>query len=102
MERIVCETPTPGKKPTTIPRWKYDLVRNAILDAVPAKEPGLRFSELPAAVAERISEEQLEELGSVAWHTTTVKLDLEVKGEIARVKGSGPQQLVRSQPKTKG
>lgn len=38
---------------------------------------------------------QLEELGSVGWYTTTVKLDLEARGEIARVESARPQRLVR-------
>ena len=25
-ERVVCETPTPGKKLTRIHKWKYDLL----------------------------------------------------------------------------
>ena len=93
--KIVCETPTPGKKPTRIDRWKYDLVRAAILDAVPADEWGVEFKELPALVGARIPAERQEKLGSVSWYTTTVKLDLEVKGELERVPGSKPQRIRR-------
>ena len=32
--KIVCQTPTPGKKPTRIAKWKYDLVRSTILKVV--------------------------------------------------------------------
>ncbi len=32
----------------------------------------------------------------VAWYTVTVKLDLEARGLIKRLPGSGPQRLVRS------
>lgn len=95
-ERVVCETPTPGKRPTRIPRWKYELVRRAILEAVPADGGGMAFKELPDQVARRLSAEDRSGLGSVSWYTTVVKLDLEVKGELRRVDGSRPQRLVRA------
>lgn len=96
--KAVCETPTPGKKPTRIDRWKYDLVRAAILDAVPADDRGVEFKELPALVSARIPAEEQESLGSVSWYTTTVKLDLEVKGELERIPGSKPQRIRRRIP----
>lgn len=33
--RVLCETPTSGKRPTRIAKWKYDLLRTAILKVVP-------------------------------------------------------------------
>jgi len=35
-----------------------------------------------------------EKLGSVAWHTITVKLNMEVEGELRRVDGLKPQHLI--------
>ena len=93
-EKVVVETPTPGKQPTRIDRWKYDLVRDAILSVVPAGDNGIEFSELAQLVESHLSREDLERLGSVSWYTTTVKLDMEVKGEIERVPGSKPQRLI--------
>jgi hypothetical protein len=93
--KVVCETPTPGKKPTRIARWKYEVVRSAILNAVPAGDQGVESRELPDLVRARIPAEELDRLGSVSWYTTTVKLDLEVKGELERVPGSTPQRLRR-------
>lgn len=94
-DKVVCETPTPGKQPVRIARWKYDLVRSAILAVVPADECGVEFSRLPGLVEGQLSASDLEKLGSASWYTTTVKLDLEVKGEIERVPGSRPQRLRR-------
>jgi len=37
----------------------------------------------------------LARLGSVGWHTTTVKLNMEVKGELQRLSGVNPQRLIR-------
>ncbi|HHB80395.1 MAG TPA: hypothetical protein ENK83_01415 [Aliiroseovarius sp.] len=91
-----CRTPTPGRDGATrIPTWKFDALRAAILDAVGAAGgTGLPFADLPAEVATRLDDTLRAKLGSVSWHTTTVKLELEVRGELARLPGSGPQRLV--------
>jgi hypothetical protein len=100
-DRIVCETPTPGKQPVRIEAWKYLAVRDALLRVLPAQgrgtsEPqGLAFRELPALVWQALSPEDRAQLGSASWYTTTVKLDLEVKGQVRRLPGS-PQRLVRT------
>ena len=92
-ERVVCQTPTPGKKPTRIHKWKYDLIKGVILDVVGDSSEGVEFRDLSGLVEARLSPEQLSDLGSVSWYTTTVKLDMEVKGDIARVAGARPQRL---------
>jgi hypothetical protein len=94
-EKVVCETPTPGKKPTRIHKWKYEAVRKAILKVVPTEEPGILFKELPQYLEGVLTDEELENLGSLMWYTTTVKLDMEAKGELIKLKGS-PQRLIRS------
>jgi hypothetical protein len=92
-DKVLCETPTPGKQPARIDRWKYDLIRNFILKVVPSDEQGVEFRDLSKLVEQQISPSHLGKLGSVSWYTTTVKLDMEVKGEIERVPGSKPQRL---------
>ena len=92
-DKVLCQTPTPGKQPTRIDRWKYDLVHSAILAVIPPGDRGVEFRELPARVEQHISPGELEKLGSVSWYTTSVKLDMEVKEEIERVPGSKPQRL---------
>lgn len=92
---VTCRIPTPGKNPTRIPAWKYDLVHSAILAVLPASGEGIEFRELPGLVEGHISRQDLEKLGSVSWYTTTVKLDMEVRGELERVPGSKPQRLQR-------
>ncbi len=91
--RITCHTPTPGKKPTRIHKWKYDLLRGIILDILTGSTDGVEFRILPGLIDARLSPEQRASLGSVSWYATTVKLDLEVKGDIARVPGAKPQRL---------
>lgn len=94
--KITCYTPTPGKQPTRIDRWKYDLIRKAILDSIPEGDIEVPFNNLAAMIAKRLSSEETARLGSVSWYTTTVKLDMEVKGEIERIPGSDPQRLRRT------
>jgi hypothetical protein len=94
-ERVECRTPTPGGAPTRIPRWKFEAVRAAILAAVPDGGDGLPFADLPAAAARHLSPDQRDRLGSLGWHVTTVKLELEVRGELRRLPGS-PQRLLRA------
>ena len=93
--KVICETPTPGKQPTRIARWKYDAVKAAILGALPREGEGIAAKELPEFVENLLPPGDLEELGSVTWYTVTVKLDLEVRGLIERVPGSKPQRLRR-------
>ena len=94
-DKIICETPTPGKQPTRIDKWKYEVIREAILKVVPKEEPGMLFKELPQWLEGVINDEDRERLGSLMWYTTTVKLDMEVKGELIKLKGRGPQRLIQ-------
>ncbi|MBX3373850.1 MAG: hypothetical protein KF817_08440 [Phycisphaeraceae bacterium] len=98
--RVLCETPTPGRSGTRIPTWKYDAVRAAIRRVVPRRGQGIEFRRLPDLVQQALSSEDRQRLGSIAWHTVTVKLHLEVIGEIERIPGSRPQRirLLRERP----
>ena len=91
--RVVCHTPTPGKKPTRIHRWKYDLLRGITLDILTDSPGGVEFRALPNLIDARLSPEQKANLGSTSWYTTTVKLDLEVKRDIERIPRVSPQRL---------
>ncbi|MBF9045339.1 hypothetical protein HKCCE4037_18530 [Rhodobacterales bacterium HKCCE4037] len=95
-DMVACRTPTEGRDGVTrIPAWKYDLLKKAILHAVTSAGPeGLPFSALPGALRQRISDRDLARIGSLGWHATTVKLNMEVEGELRRTGGKGPQRLV--------
>ena len=79
-----------GKAGVNIDRQKYDVVREAILEAVRTNGT-ITFSDLTAEVRSRL---EATFAGSISWYVTTVKLDLEARGEIVRVPKSKPQQLV--------
>lgn len=95
MDKVECKTPTPGKSPTRIDKLKYDKVVEAILAVLPAEGEGVLFKELPDLVADYIGPEQMTKIGSRAWYTTTVKLDLETREVIYRVPKSSPQRLLK-------
>jgi len=92
MEAVACRTPAEGRDGVTnIPAWKFDAVRGAILAAL---EGGAMFyKDLNDAVAARLDPETLAGLGKLGWHVVTVKLEMEVRGEIARLDVKGPQQI---------
>ena len=94
-DRIECRTPTPGKQPTRIDRWKFDTVRRAILAVLPRKGEGALFTDLTGLVKKELASDELAKLGAPKWYVTTVKLELEVRGEIRRVKDATPQRLLR-------
>ena len=94
-EKTECRTPSAGKSGVTrIPTWKYEAVRAAILKVLgEAGDAGFPFADLTDAVDGLLSDDERARMGSVGWHTATVKLNLEVLGEVERLKGLSPQRL---------
>ena len=87
-EKIMTLHPA-GKQGVNIDKRKYDMVRQAVEEALQA-QPGATYSELTDAVGQRIGEVFD---GSVGWYVTSVKLDLEARGVLERVDGRSPQRL---------
>lgn len=94
-DKIACYTPTKGREGVTrIPRWKYDCVRRAILNVLDETEDGqIPFMDLADSVEAVLTSNELAKLGSLKWHVTTVKLNMEVDGELERVPRRTPQTL---------
>ena len=92
-DRVLCQNPDPEKQGTRIPRWKYELVSDAIFCALGKRPGGLPFRDLPTCVRSCLTRDDVAKLGSVSWHTTVVKLDLEARGKIERIPGTRPQML---------
>jgi len=78
------------KKGVNISMEKYEIIRKAILVTLNARKE-MTFMDLSRAVEKQVNG-KFE--GSVMWYVTTVKLDLEARGQIKRVQNSRPQ-LVR-------
>lgn len=78
------------KQGVNISKEKYDIIRDAILCVLQAQKE-ITFMNLSRAVEKEVNGKFD---GSVTWYVTTVKLDMEARGEIKRVQNSRPQ-LVR-------
>ncbi|MEL7100410.1 MAG: hypothetical protein AAGM84_16415 [Pseudomonadota bacterium] len=93
-DKVACRTPAEGRDGVTnIPAWKFDLIRGHILDLLSGGP--MVYNDVRDAVGARLTEDEAERLGKLGWHVITVKLELEVRGEIARVPGKGPQKIRR-------
>ncbi len=91
--RVACRTPAEGRDGVTnIPAWKFDLVRGHIAAVLGDGAPQ-SCTDVRDAVGARLSAEETQALGKLGWHVITVKLELEVRGEIARVAAKRPQQI---------
>ncbi|MAS36181.1 MAG: hypothetical protein CL610_19405 [Anaerolineaceae bacterium] len=77
-----------SKAGVNIDKSKYDAVSRAILDVIGSRGE-MAFAELSDAVGQQLTDFD----GSIGWYTTTVKLDLEARGQIERVPGITPQRL---------
>ena len=86
--RQTIRTLHPEKKQgVNISKEKYDVIRTAIL-CVLRSHKEITFMNLSRAVEKEINGKFD---GSVMWYVTTVKLDMEARGEIKRVTNSRPQ-----------
>lgn len=89
-DRTPCRTPE-GSSATNIPTWKFDACRDALLAELAAGPVPAR--EIAKRAGSRLTEEDRANLGSLGWHMTTVRLELEVRGEVERVPGVKPVTL---------
>jgi hypothetical protein len=75
------------KQGVNISREKYEMIRKAILCVLQQKKE-ITFMNLSRAVEKEVHGNFD---GSVTWYVTTVKLDMEARGEVKRVPNSRPQ-----------
>ena len=86
-ELFLTVHPEPQKQGVRIDKAKYDIVRDAILFNL-QRHGALTFTQLGVLVDEQLRHNFI---GSVMWYYTTVKLDMEARGEIRRASNSRPQ-----------
>ena len=94
-DRILTLHPD-GKQGVHIERSKYDLVRAALLELVPADEEGIALGSVRDALADCLHRRGFPREASVGWYTIAVKQDLEARGELEIVPGKRPQHLRRT------
>jgi hypothetical protein len=88
-EKIMTLHPQ-GLNGVRIERSKYEQVRRAIIQAL-RENSSLTFKELTRAVEQELTG-QFD--GSLGWYCTTVKLDLEARGEILCSRDGSRQQTI--------
>jgi len=77
------------KQGVNISKEKYEIIRKAIFSTLKQNKE-MSFSKLANAVEQEVNDTFD---GSVKWYVTTVKLDMEARGEVKRVPNSRPQLL---------
>lgn len=87
MKDTICTLHPEKKQGVNISRQKYEIIREAILSTLRAQKE-MPFMKLSRAVEKELNGDFE---GSVMWYVTTVKLDLEARGEVKRVPHSRPQ-----------
>lgn len=80
VETIITTHPA-GKKGAKMDKDKYDLVKSRILAALTAVDE-LTLAEMVQHLRRTLGDFD----GSIPWHTELVKLDLEARGIIKRIK----------------
>jgi len=88
-EKILTLHPEEDKQGVNISRSKYEMIRQAILNAI-RSQGSISFKGLVSLIEYNLRN-RFE--GSIPWYVTTIKLDLEARGEIERVPGQGEQML---------
>ena len=82
-QKIEIQNSSTGKT-TRVDRTKYEAVRKAYLDALPAASPGLTSSEIKQQILPNLPEELFPGGAKVGWWQKAVQLDLEAKNRIVR------------------
>lgn len=84
-----AQHPDPDKKGTNINRAKYEQIHFAILSAF-GRQPVYGLQELSLAVKDILGNSFD---GSIMWYVTTVKLDMESRGELECDRSQSPHAL---------
>jgi len=87
MKDIIRTLHPEKKQGINISREKYEIIRKTILSVLRTQKE-MTFKKLSQAVEKEVNG-NFE--GSVIWYVTTVKLDLEARGDVKRVPNSRPQ-----------
>ena len=82
-----------GKKPISMGKEKYNLLKPAVLKYLRTKGEAT-FSEISSAVGKDFKTQGQRFEGSLAWHLEWLKLDLEARRVIRRVPNTSPQKYM--------
>jgi hypothetical protein len=88
-EKFQTLHPDPAKRGVNIARSKYDQMRAALLQILSEHET-IGFSEAMKEIEKRLAGKFD---GKIGWYYVSVKLDMEARGELIRLPGSGKQMM---------
>ena len=88
-ELFLTVQPELANQDVRLDKATYNAVHEAILNNLRQYGP-MTFTQLGALIEEELHSTFT---GSVLWYCTTVKLDMEARGEIRRVPNSRPQMI---------
>ena len=82
-----------GKKPVSMSKEKYDLLKAGLLKYL-SRKGDATFSEISSAIEKDFKAKKQKFRGSIPWHLEWVKLDLEARKIIKRVPNTTPQEYM--------
>jgi hypothetical protein len=80
-----------GKNAIAMSKDKYDLLKPQVLKLLRTRKAAT-FGEISIAVQKDLRKNGTEFQGSIPWHLEWIKLDLEARKLIKRVRNTSPQQ----------
>jgi hypothetical protein len=83
---VLTTSPNTGTTNTRVNPERYAAMSDALLKVLPADGPGLTWPEIVDAVASHVPEDLFPELKTVRWYSICVRLDLETKGLVERLR----------------
>jgi hypothetical protein len=94
--KVVVENINHPGLTTKVEKVKYDVMKRAMLRALPKKPPGLTQEEIRKAVMPFLSPEVFPRGEKAAWWAKTVQLDLEAKRVVVRDASVKPLRWTRA------
>ncbi|GAA4450376.1 DUF6958 family protein [Novipirellula rosea] len=82
--KMECRSPNGLRDNKKMFQWKYDRVREVILEVLPEGEEGMPFPELRDIAEQQFKSSEREEIGKLSWFVETVTLEMETRGELQR------------------
>ncbi len=89
MEQIIKLTHPAGKKAVSMDKGKYEVVKTPLLKCLKTNGESTH-KEILKAIIEDFDKNQTKFEGSIEWHMEWVKLDLEARKQIKRIRNKVP------------
>jgi len=85
-EKIECHSPNKADYSVKVHKWKFDIVRERILEVVGSAKPaeGIGWEAIVKQTSSKFTEEEAKRMGKVKWFVKTVMLELEYRKELER------------------